>query len=68
MGQQLVLGLVPRLKAWWRFNSWLGAFVRARKEGMPIEDARAFADETYPPTTDDLLYRMELRRKEGIQP
>jgi hypothetical protein len=31
----------------------LGAFVRAQKSGMSIEQARAYSDELYPPTAEE---------------
>lgn len=34
----------------------VGAFSRAREQGMSVEEARAYADQQYPPTAEDIAY------------
>jgi hypothetical protein len=42
----------------------LGAFKRARRRGMSIEQARAYSDDVYPPTSDDIDFERRWRAKE----
>jgi len=39
----------------------VGAFGRGRKLGMSIEQARAYSNQLYPPTAEDLAYEAKLR-------
>jgi hypothetical protein len=39
----------------------LGAFKRARKQGMTIDQARNYSDGLHPPTPDDIAYEEKLR-------
>ena len=43
----------------------LGAFSRASKQGMSPDEARAYSDKLYPPTTEDLAYETLLRKGEA---
>ncbi len=43
----------------------VGAFSRARKQGMTVEEARAYADKLYPPTAEDIAYEERKRQEEG---
>ncbi len=42
----------------------LGAFERARRRGMSIEQARAYSDNIYPPTQHDIAFERKLLAKE----
>jgi hypothetical protein len=46
-----------------RMSRRVGAFMRAREQGMSIEDARAYSDGLYPPTPDEAAYEESLRQK-----
>jgi hypothetical protein len=39
----------------------LGAFKRARRQGMSIDQARNYSDIRHPPTPDDIAYEQKLR-------
>jgi hypothetical protein len=39
----------------------LGAFKRALRQGMSIDQARNYSDDLYPPTPDDIAYEQKLR-------
>jgi hypothetical protein len=41
----------------------LGAYKRARENGMSIAEARAYSDRLYPPTPDEAAYEESLRKK-----
>lgn len=43
----------------------MGAFKRGLAQGMSTEEARAFSDQLYPPTTGDLAYQRELGTGKG---
>lgn len=43
----------------------VGTFSRARKQGMTVEEARAYADKLYPPTAEDIAYEERKRQEEG---
>ena len=47
----------------------VGAFVRARKQGMSEAQARAYSDALYPPTPADIAFeakcRLELEMKKA---
>ena len=62
------LGVVVNLlkKAWLnlRIARRLGAFGRARKNGMSVEEARAYSDGLYPLTAEEAAYEEFLRQKE----
>jgi hypothetical protein len=49
------------LKLKMRAAKRLGAFVRASKQGMSSKHARAYSDNLYPPTAEDLEYEKKLR-------
>ena len=56
----------PLKKIWLnlRMARRLGAFKRARENGMSIEEARAYSDALYPPTAAEAAYEEFLRQKE----
>ena len=59
------MGLLRNLKLKARFAKRLGAYARARQQGMGDEQARQYVDQTYLPTPDDLKYEREQRRKKN---
>jgi hypothetical protein len=52
-----------RLWLFLRVSRRIGAFEQALKNGMSIEQARAYSDNRYPPTPDEAAYEENLRRK-----
>jgi hypothetical protein len=56
------MGLFKRLRLKARYTQRLGAYVRARQQGMTDEQARLQVDQVYPPTPDDLRYEEERRK------
>jgi hypothetical protein len=56
---------LKELKLKMRAAKRIGAFARAQKQGMSIEQARAYSDNLYPPTADDLAYEEKLRNEEA---
>lgn len=49
------------LKLKMRAAKRVGAFTRAREQGMSPQQARAYSDNLYPPTAEDLEYEQKLR-------
>ncbi len=49
------------LRVRWKMMQRLGAYKRGRERGLADEQARAYSDEVYPPTADDLAYETSLR-------
>lgn len=56
--------LFKELRLKFRASKRLGAFSRACKQGMSIEEARAYSDQLYPPTAEDIAYEDGLRQNE----
>jgi hypothetical protein len=54
------MGFLMKLLLKMRFNKRLGAFVKARKQGMTTAEARAYANDLYPPTEEDLVYEEKI--------
>ena len=57
------MGLFKNLRLKMKFAKRLGAYARARQQGMGDEQARQYVDQIYPPTPEDLKYEEEQRRK-----
>jgi hypothetical protein len=54
------------LKKLWltlRMSRRIGAFKRAMRAGMSVEQARAYSDNLYPPTREEAAYEESLRQK-----
>ncbi|MBI5429677.1 MAG: hypothetical protein HY938_04370 [Nitrosomonadales bacterium] len=56
------MGPLKELKLKFREAKRIGAFSRARKQGMSVEQARAYSDHLYPPTAEDIEYENQLRQ------
>ena len=56
----------PLRKFWLmlRMSRRLGAFKRARRDGMSVEQARVYSDRLYPPTPAEAAYEEKLRREQ----
>lgn len=59
------MGLFKNIRLKYRMMKRLGAFARAREQGMSIAEARAYADSIYPPTPEDIEYQERERQKKG---
>lgn len=58
------MGFFNELRLRHRMAKRLGAFHRARKQGMTVEEAHAYAHQVYPPTAEDLEYEARERAHE----
>ena len=56
------MGLFKSLRLKVKLTKRLGAFARARQQGMTVEQARQYVDQMYPPTPEDLEYEEKQRR------
>jgi len=56
--------LLKELGLKFRAAKRLGAFSRACKQGMSIEEARIYSDQLDPPTAEDFVYEDGLRQSE----
>ncbi len=50
------MGPLKELRLKLRAAKRIGAFSRACKQGMSVEQARAYSDQLYPPTAEDIEY------------
>ena len=57
------MGFFGDLKLKIKMAKRVGAFSRARKQGLTVEEARAYSDQLYPPTAEDIAYE-ERKRQE----
>jgi hypothetical protein len=55
------VGIFSDVKHEMRAAKRLGAFKRAKGQGMTVEAARNYSDQIYPPTPGDLAYEKRLR-------
>lgn len=58
------MGLFKKFKLKAKMMKRIGAFSRARQQGMSVEEARAYADQQYPPTAEDIAYEERKRQSE----
>ena len=58
------MNIFKRIGLTLRMARRLGAFKRAIKGGMSIEQARSYSDSLYPPTTAESAYEENLRREQ----
>jgi hypothetical protein len=58
------VGLFGDAKLKLRMSKRVGAFVRARKQGMSAEEARAYSDNLYLPTEEDIAYEERVRQRD----
>ena len=56
------MDLLNRLKVKGRVAQRVGAFARAQDQGMSVEEARAYSNQLYPPTAEDIAYDERQRR------
>jgi hypothetical protein len=56
------VSLCKELKLKFRVFKRIGAFSRAREQGMSVEEARAYSDSLYPPTAEDIEYEERLQQ------
>lgn len=56
------MGLLKELRLRFRATKRIGAFSHACKQGMSVEQARAYSDNLYPPTAEDIEYESQLRQ------
>ncbi len=61
------MGLFKQLRMRVRVAKRLGAFSRASKQGMSVEEARFISDRLYPPTVEDIQYENQLRQTETLR-
>lgn len=61
------MGLLKQLRMRVRAAKRLGAFSRASKQGMSVEEARLFSDSLYPPTVEDIQYENQLGRTDTLR-
>ena len=62
------MGPLKKLKLKYRMTKRLGAFARAREQGMPVNEARAYAESLYPPGPDDIAYEESERARSARRP
>lgn len=57
------MGYFDNLKIKWRIGKRISAFERAKEQGLNDQQARAYAEELYPSTLEELKFEEEERRK-----
>jgi hypothetical protein len=61
------MGFWKTLKLRVRFNTRLGAYVRARKAGLSEAEAREAVNREYPPTPDDIAFVDRLKAEDAAR-
>ena len=61
------MNVFTKIRLYSRAAKHLGAFARARQQGMSQAEAQAFADKTYPPTAEDAAFKIILQAKERLK-
>lgn len=56
------MGPLKELRLRIRAAKRIGAFSRACEQGMSVEQARAYSDQLYPPTAEDIEHESQLRQ------
>ena len=59
------MGFFNDLKLKNRMAKRIGAFLRGRDRGMTADEAHAYANETYPPTPEDIEYEKRMRAEQA---